>query len=265
MAEEIQKIEEIDLTPATVLAEDAYIRAVKADGTAVIIKKSDLTVLYYNFNTVNDGDYTILENDGYTDIIISLLTADRTITLPPLSESNNRIIRLWHGENDGGDYKINITAAGTDRWENGTDNSTITVPLMSPGDNITIKADTDRDKWDIQAAHSSWRKAFYSYIGSYSDTNGGTSIKREGFDVFLELNARKNAGWVSGEYALQVDSEFRCPNTITKAFATNANLGAYGIAVLGNNQGANAGKLQIASTNPGGGQSVGASMNWRVL
>lgn len=62
--------------------------------------------------TVTSADYTILDNDGYTTILVSTGATDRTITLPTLAANVNRPIRIKKIDNGVG--KVIIDGEGSE-------------------------------------------------------------------------------------------------------------------------------------------------------
>jgi len=215
-----------------------------------------------SFNTVDDADYTILDGDGYTDIVIENMSAIRTVTLPTIADNGDRRIRIWHGDLSGGtDYKLNVTSESASEIDNSSTGAT-TIPLMSPGDNIELRADTAMAKWVVKSAHSKYRKAFYTYSSSpsaWSDTNDGTYIKREGFDVFLDLNSGRSGNWSLSEFILTVDTEFRPPNTISKtADGNNGNKEAITLGLVSSG-------ILFISGFINAGNNANSGLSWRVV
>lgn len=116
-------------------------------------------------NTVSSAGYTILTSDGYTTIYITAGGTNRTVTLPALSSSANRLIRIIKadGVTSAGAGKVTVTRAGSD--------------VIGPSSETSIDLYTADDHIVLQGGSSVWMildilQTEYIYNSS-TTTNGG--------------------------------------------------------------------------------------------
>lgn len=106
-------------------------KVVADDGTSFnIVGQGAGTELVH---TVTNADYTILDNDGYTTILVSTGATDRTITLPTLAANLNRAIRVKKIDNGVG--KVIIDGESTETIDGAT-----TKELINQYDETEVQA-----------------------------------------------------------------------------------------------------------------------------
>ncbi len=106
-------------------------KVVADDGTSFnIVGQGAGTELVH---TVTNADYTILDNDGYTTILVSTGATDRTITLPTLAANLNRAIRIKKIDNGIG--KVIVDGESTETIDGAT-----TKELINQYDETEVQA-----------------------------------------------------------------------------------------------------------------------------
>ncbi len=113
------------------------------------------------------ADYVILDNDGYTTIVMTTGGTDRTITLPTLADNINRLIRIEKadGLDTDGTGLLTIDGEGSE-----TINGALNQMLFSTGDYITIQAISG--DWKIVGMYANE----YLYNTSTTDADDTTSF-----------------------------------------------------------------------------------------
>ena len=86
-----------------------------------------------NTNTVVDGDYTILDDDGYSDIDYDTGASDRACLLPTLAANIGRIMWISKINDDAG--KVTISCEGADTFLDGS----TSLDLFVKGETLAIK------------------------------------------------------------------------------------------------------------------------------
>jgi len=210
-------------------------------------------LVFGSFIKETSVNYTVLDDVWFTDIFVTTGGSDKTITLPSVASNEFRKIRIYKADSPLG--KVNVTCGGSDSWENGLDALSLTIPLMTQGDNIKIIAsNSTRTKWDIVSAASSWHRGFYTYGPNMSDNQDGTWVKREGFHVFLSLNSKHSSPPIPDKHEiLELNFEFVQPIGAieTPAYNNTQTTPFIGITIFGLNQG-NARKLKHSKPVPVG-------------
>jgi len=89
--------------------------------------------------SVQSGDYTILDNDGFEVIMFDDTSSDRTCNLPTAADNKYRVITLMNTSTDKG--KITVTP------ESGTIAGYSTIDLDCKG--ARIKIVSDGSNWEV--------------------------------------------------------------------------------------------------------------------
>lgn len=180
---------------------------------------ADVSPLY------TDADYTVLDDDGYTDIFITCDGHNRTVTLPTAADNVGRKIRIINSDGAG---TVLVAVEGGNAFANGeVAGGSVSIPLFSRGDSITLIPDGDTAPfWAVLEAKSAWCKRF-SYGAGFSDDSGGTYVKREGFQVWMQVHAFKGAPTSPGTVVFTLDDGLRPPGGITCSVNVADSLGGF--------------------------------------
>lgn len=81
--------------------------------------------------SIQSGNYTILDNDGFDEIIFSGLSADAIVTLPTLADNPGRKIRIYNNDST---YKVNVDGEGAE-----TINAVLNIDLTKENNYIDIE------------------------------------------------------------------------------------------------------------------------------
>jgi hypothetical protein len=114
------------------------------------------TIWPYSFKIVSSGNYTILDDDGYTHVDVTTGAADRTITLPDRASNPTRHIFIRKA--DSAAYKVIVARAGSDTingttlWEitsqygyvDLVDNGTEWIVVSAKGSEYLLTDSSDR-------------------------------------------------------------------------------------------------------------------------
>ena len=89
------------------------------------------------FKVATSADYTVLDDDGYTDVYVSTGASNRTITLPLLANNQGRVIKIYKTDSGVGEVIIDGNGAETvDRFTTirvGLQYQTLTIVGASSG------------------------------------------------------------------------------------------------------------------------------------
>ncbi len=93
------------------------------------------TPMQTDINSVASADYIVLDNDGYSLILVTTGSSDRTVTLPTAADNTDRVLTIKKA--DSGTGNLIIDPESTEAL----DGSSTSVTLYAENDAVTIKCD----------------------------------------------------------------------------------------------------------------------------